>query len=269
MEDTKETNASVIRDLAAGLSEVSTAADGARPFTILPVGYSVHDLEKTLPRPLAIRATPTLKTLTGLIAYIEGFKGNETAIFANPETGRVVAVIDYHGAPAVPSWCSHQPSYTPENTVEWNRWKSNDDKWLEQRAFAEFIENNVADIVKPSGATMLEIAQTLEAKTAVEFKSGVRLDNGSTKLHFANNVEAKAGEKGDISIPPMIELAVAPFRGGDAYPLVARFRYKIAEGKLTLRYQLVNPHKVIESAVDKMIETVATGTGIAPFIGQP
>lgn len=272
MEDTTQSNASVIRDLAAGLSEISNAGDGAKPFIVLPGEYQVHDLEHTLPRPLSVRACPVFLTLAGLIGYIVAFKLNETAIFANPETGAIKAILDYHGLPDVTdraSWCQHTASYAPEHTIEWNRWKVQDNKWLAQRVFAEFIEENVDDVSTPSGATMLEIAQTLESKTATDFKSGVRLDSGSHRLTFNTEVTSRAGEKGDIDIPNTIVLAIAPFRGGDAYPLVARFRYRVNDGKLELRYQLVNPHKVIEAAVARMITVLTTGTGITPFIGTP
>jgi uncharacterized protein YfdQ (DUF2303 family) len=267
-----ENNSQTIRDLVAGLSEVSTAEDGAKPFTILPSGYNVHDLEKTLRRPLSVRANPVFLTLAGLIGYIVEFKLDETAIFANPETGAIKAILDYHGLPDVTdraSWCQHTASYAPEHTIEWNRWKTQDNKWLAQRVFAEFIEENVDDVSSPAGATMLEIAQTLESKTATDFKSGVRLDSGSHRLTFNTEVTSRAGEKGDIDIPNTIVLAIAPFRGGDAYPLVARFRYRVNDGKLELRYQLVNPHKVIEAAVQRMIDVLTTGTSITPFLGIP
>jgi len=281
----KDCDASVVRDLAAGLSEINNAADGSKPFVIVPDKYRIHDLEDTLAQPLAIRATPSFSTLDGLIGYVETYKGNNTAIFIDMNTGSVVAILDYHGKPgdapasataketrkaASPaSWCRHRAHHTPKHTVEWQRWTGKNDQWLDQRSFAEFIENNVADITKPSGAQMLEIASTLEAKTAVEFKSGVRLDNGSSRLTFASDTVAKAGDKGTLDIPQQFELAIEPFIGGEAYPLVARFRYKIEEGKLKLRYQLINPHKVIEAAVAKIIEKVGTGTAVKPFIGQP
>lgn len=268
----KGCDAAVIRDLAAGISEVNTAGEGGKPFSVVPANYKLVDLEYTLPRPLALRAEPNLDTLAGFIAYIVAFKGNDTAIFVDGNDGAAQAVLDYHGRPDAkdqPSWCHHRARYTPEHTVEWLRWKEKDDKWMDQRAFAEFIENNVDDIVQPNGAQMLDIASTLEAKTGVEFKSGVRLDNGSQKLTFNTEVTAKAGTAGDVTIPNIIELAIAPFRGGDAYPLKARFRYKVDGSKLQLRYQLVNPHKIIEAAVANMVKTIATGTAITPFIGTP
>src|SRR4051812_8724308 len=196
----RDCNAAVIRDLATGLSEINNAhapkSDEGRPFVVVPDKYRVHDLEPTLPQPISIRARPDFNTLDGLISYVDGYKGNDTAIFVNLDSGRVVAIIDYHGKPAPAgnpaSWCHHCAVHTPDHTVEWQRWIGLDDHWLDQRAFAEFIENNVNDIVKPSGAEMLEIASSLEAKTAVDFKSGVRLENGSSRLTFNSSTEAKA-----------------------------------------------------------------------------
>ena len=49
--------------------------------------------------------------------------------------------------------------------------------------------------------------------------------------------------------------------------MTARFRYRITEGKLTLRYQLVNPHKVVEAAIAAIVERIGTGTGIKAYIG--
>jgi uncharacterized protein YfdQ (DUF2303 family) len=252
------------RDLGAALAEQSDV-DG-HPFVIVPNGYKLEDLERFKKAPFAIAAIVTLQTLDGLITYVEKFKGNGTAIFIGQTTGQTTAVLDYD-EPAAPAWRRHWAKFNPAFTVEWKRWIEKNEIWQDQRTFAEFIENNVADITKPSGADMLEIASTLEAKTAVEFKSGVRLDNGTHRLTFAAETVAKAGDKGALEIPQQFELALEPFIGGDAYPLTARFRYKITDGKLTLRYQLVNPHKVLESAVADIITKIGTGTGITPFIG--
>ncbi len=263
-EEHDNTNYISARDLGAALAE-QTEIEG-HPYITVPTGYRVEDLEQFKAAPLAIRAQLALETLPGFIAYVERFKGNGTAIFVKQSNGATMAVLDYD-EPDKPAWRRHRAGFSPMHTVEWKRWIDKNETWMEQRQFAEFIENNVSDITKPSGADMLEIASTLEAKTAVEFKSGVRLDNGTHRLHFAAETVAKAGDKGSLDIPQQFELALEPFMGGEAYPLTARFRYKIAEGKLTLRYQLVNPHKVLEAAVATIIERIGTGTGITPFIG--
>jgi uncharacterized protein YfdQ (DUF2303 family) len=264
----KDCDASVIRDLATGISEVNRQENGI-PFVVIPRSYDAVALECMLLNPVITRARPRLETLASLIAYVESFKGNDTAIFAHPVTGTVEAIIDYHATKGKAAWREHRAIYGPKHSVEWERWKSQDDKWQDQRAFAEFIENNVQDIIKPAGAQMLEMASTLEAKITAEFKSGVRLDNGTSKLTFNTDTATKAGEKGDLIIPDKFELALKPFLGGAAFPVIARFRYKIDAGTLKLKYQLVNPHLVIESAVEHMIQLVATGTGIKPFHGTP
>lgn len=259
-----------VRDLAVAASAVQKI--GEHPFAVIPENYEIDDLEKMLPRPLAVRANVTLATVDAFIVYVLEFKDNPTRIFAHPITGKLVAILDYHEPKELtgpnPSWCAHRCLFAPTNTVEWSRWMGSNNIWLKQRDFAEFIENNVDDIKTPNGAEMLEIASSLEAKTAVEFKSGVRLDNGSHRLSFSAETVAKAGDKGTLDIPSVFTLAIAPFVGGEAYPLNARFRHRIEDGKLTLRYQLVNPHKIIESAVARTVERVATATAIKPFIGE-
>jgi len=260
--------AETIRDLAASIKDVIHVDDDGQPICILPDGYSVHDLERYLPLPARIRASVALLTIAGLVAYTNRYKSKATTIFANPETGFICVVLDYHTPETNgQSWVTHKANFAPKSTEEWRRWNQKHDAWMGQREFAEFIENNVEDIRTPNGATMLEIASTLEAKASSSFQSGVRLDNGSQRLSFTTEIAAKAGEKGQLDIPLGFQLALRPFVGGSAYPVEARFRYKITDGKLTLRYQLVNPHKVIEAAVDAMVEEVAEKTEIVPFIG--
>lgn len=266
MSDSNENYATTIRDLATGLSEV-VETDG-HPHLVIPDSYHIEDLEKFMVYPMRTKAIVALDTLDGLIGYADKFKTNATAVFVCQLNGSVAVVIDYDETEKA-HWRDHVAKFVPKHTVEWERWMRSNEQWKDQRSFAEFIEENVADITKPSGAEMLEIASTLEAKTAVEFKSGVRLDNGTNRLTFAADTVAKAGDKGTLEIPQQFELALEPFIGGDAYPLIARFRYKINEGKLTLRYQLVNPHKIIEAAVEEIIKKVNNGISIKPFIGNP
>lgn len=55
--------------------------------------------------------------------------------------------------------------------------------------------------------------------------------------------------KGRILVPEVFALGVPVFEGGDRYRVEARLRYRIAEGgKLTMWYDLLRPHKIIEDA---------------------
>lgn len=114
---------------------------------------------------------------------------------------------------------------------------------------------------------MLEIAKTLEAKTSVDFKSGVRLENGDHQIKYVSETTGRAGGNGDLEIPSTFALGIAPYMGGPSYKMPARLRYRINDGHLVLWYELVNPHKVIEAAAKEIVATIKSETGQEAFMG--
>lgn len=63
---------------------------------------------------------------------------------------------------------------------EAQRWKASSGKYVAQQDFAEFCERNLESFVTPSAATMLEIAQTFQAKTTVDSGFGAKYSNPAT-----------------------------------------------------------------------------------------
>jgi uncharacterized protein YfdQ (DUF2303 family) len=126
---------------------------------------------------------------------------------------------------------------------------------MDQATFAEFVEENVRDIVvpddtptAPSAADMLEISRTLEAKKNISFRQGTRLDNGQVQLTYNEEIDGRAGETGQLNIPEQFFIGVKPFLGGDAFCVPARFRYRIVDSRLQMWFELVRPEKVLEEA---------------------
>lgn len=253
--------------LAAGIAQHCIVdADGVK-LALVPKGCTLEDLERFGYRPRRLSAAPIFVSLDSFIAYLEEFKNETSKVYADSVTGCLCARIDGHAVGA-PSFMVHSARFAPKETEEWKRWKAKDNQYLSQSDFAEFIESNVQDITRPDGATMLEIAKTFEAKTSTEFKSGVRLDNGNHKLTFAQETTARAGTSNELEIPTEFDLALIPFAFGEAFPITARLRYRVGDDKaLKFKYQLINPHKVIESVVLWMINKVSEDTEIKPLIG--
>ena len=100
-------------------------------------------------------------------------------IFANLATNSFTGIIDYHSA--APATCDHQVVLKLQFSEEWKRWTAISNKLMPQADFARFLEENSSDISVPSGADLLEIASDLSAARKVDFRSAVRLDNGSQK----------------------------------------------------------------------------------------
>jgi uncharacterized protein YfdQ (DUF2303 family) len=127
-----------------------------------------------------------------------------------------------------------------------------------QVAFAEFIEDHLADIYDPSGAEMLELAQTFEATTGVEFKSSQLLDSGQRQLRYEETIDARSSN-GTLTVPKQVTLGLQPYEGSNSYRVTARFRFRIGGGNLQLSLILDDPRKVLETAFDEILADVTAG----------
>lgn len=244
----------------------------AAPVALVPNDVRLQDLEKLMPAPTRTRHDLTVLDADTFIAYVNRFSNPATAVFCNGPAGRTfTAVIDYD-TPDTPSWGDHKASYCCPISIEWGRWTERDRKRLSQAEFAEFIEDNVKDIVQPadkpaapSAADMLEISRTLEAKKNISFRQGTRLDNGQVQLTYNEQIDGRAGETGQLTIPEEFYIGVQPFLGGDGFAVTARFRYRITEGRLVMWYELVRADKVLEEAYKAVRQKIATSIGSVPL----
>lgn len=267
-----DTDNSTVKDIAA-LAVANAAprvdgAAGAAPFVILPDGYTVREIEHTLPAPLRKRGTFNLRDAASFIRMVKEQQTEGTRLFGSLNPPGFRAVFDDHSA-AVPGWRDHVAAYSCPLSVEWKTWAGMNKKLAQQPDFAQFIEDNAPDCTMPDSATMIEIARTLQAKKGVSFASGIRLSNGETQFAYEETVQGKAGEKGQFSVPEVFQIAIPVLEGGDRWRLDARFRYRIGDGgKLTLWYDLERPHKVLEEAIKEVWKAIEAGTGLAIFNGE-
>lgn len=242
------------------------------PLALVPDNVHLQDLEEHLPAPVRIRQAVKVLDAKTFIDYVNRFADTASAVFCNGPEGRTfTAVLDYH-QPDQPSWATHKATYQCPTTVEWGNWRKADRTKLAQADFAEFIEENVKDIVQPEGnpaaptaADMLEISRTLEAKKNISFRQGTRLDNGQVQLTYNEQIDGRAGETGQLNIPEQFFIGIRPFLGGDAFCIPARFRYRITEGRLVMWFELVRPDKVLEEAYNAVREQIKTAIGDVPL----
>lgn len=54
----------------------------------------------------------------------------------------------------------------------------------------------------------------------------------------------------------MLKLALSPFIGEDRYAVIARLRYRLSGGRLTLGYKLDRPELVQRDALEKIAEAL-------------
>jgi uncharacterized protein YfdQ (DUF2303 family) len=258
----------------AGLNQGEVRDELEVPFVLVPNGTNIQSLELFMAAPVRKRGSLTFSDVQSFIHYVNKHKvEGSTALFATVmEHGAVLsAVFDHHssGAEGSPGWRAHTARYATQPTVEWKRWTAANKVQMGQKQFAEFLEENLTNIVSPAGAVVLEVARRLEAKTSVNFVSGVRLNNGDTQLVYEETTDAKAGEKGDLAIPEEFKIGLELFEGSAAYEVRARLRYRIEAKALKLWFELVNPHLIVKDAVKELVAAVRAETGLTALMGDP
>lgn len=269
------TEAEAVEALAFAAAKPAILDEGMIHGYVVPEGAHVEQIDLTGPDYVAIprRQTGTFEvhSAESLIAFLgkHGIDG-ETEVWADRVRARIVAVVNAgQGAGGLGGWGDHRGVFKVLPTEAWQAWKELDGKFVDQSTFAEHIENRLLDIVKPSGAHMLEIAQSISATVGVRFESSKLLSNGERQLEYRETVDASAGKAGRLDIPSHIELGIKPFEGAPAYKVTARFRYRINGGDLRLAYQLERPSDVLTEAFDAVVETVQQGVEHPVYQGVP
>lgn len=237
------------------------------PFVVVPSEGKVHTFPETLDRPLQLQQTVSLHTAKDFIGYVNRFADTNSVIFVNVLGGKIQAVLDYHEATSVAEYgsnakqrlCSHKAIFNVEQTPEFKKIRDKSGESMSQSDFALFLEDVMPYINQPAAAELYEIVSTLSAKTSVDFKSGVRTDNGQVSITYNENIDASAGREGKLNIPEQIVFGIQVHRGGSHYALPARFRYRIKDGNLRMWYDLDQLEKAIEKSMEDTVTYIREG----------
>lgn len=266
--DTFTTEAEHITELA--VAGVAVRDIEGRPFVMMPRGLAPVDLERYLQAPTRKRGTVRLHDAASFIAAVNAHKTDGTTLYHRIEPPAFQCIFNDH----VPSsgqagWRDHCALYECPLSPEWKAWTGKNKAIMTQADFAQFIEDNLPDVVEPSAAAMLEMSRSLQAKKKVSFASGIRLDNGQTQFTYEEKIDGSAGSKGQLQVPEVFTIGVPVFEGGPRYAVKARLRYRISDqGGLTMWFDLERPHKIIEHAVAELKNTIETGVGMPSLNGS-
>lgn len=251
------------------LADVRHVDEAPGAFVSLPPGATVHSLEHLQSAPLRARGTVAVRDAASFSRLILRRKTSRAALRVYgvmTPSPKFVAVLNDHTLE--PGWRDDRIVYDCPLSREWKTWTSASGKQMDQVAFAQFIEDNLPDIATPPAADMLEISRTLEAKKKVNFASGVRLHNGEHQITYEEQVDGTAA-KGRLQVPETFSIGIAVLEGGDRYQVEARLRYRIAEGgKLTMWFDLIRPHRVLEDAATFVWKWIEGETGETIIHGE-
>lgn len=232
----------------------------------------VHQVNLTGPEhtgtPNRKSGTTTVRDTGSFLTYFGKHSDPNTEVYADTEQLTITAVLDAHTADT-PRWAGHRLTLALRTTKAWTEWLAASGRLMDQEAFANFLEDHLPDLLEPDAATMLEVAQSIQAATKANFQSGTRLTSGERRLVYTEETTAKAGSRGELTIPETFVIGLKPFEGADGYRLTARFRYRIHSGNLQLGYKLERPEDVRDAAFGDVLAAVAAGIEQPVMNGTP
>ena len=249
----------------------------AAPFVVLrdeAGNERIETLKDRLEDPVRKTGIVKLNDADSFIAYY-GIHGNGAPVYATLVPARFLAVLNEHTADKA-GWRDHRADFLVKHSREWDIWNKHNGlgaAFNSNESFALFIEDNAPDIVNPAPTTMLNIALNFRVKSDVQFSVAQRLEDGNIQLGYSNIVNASAGTQasGNLTIPEQFRLALPVFDGINAtkYEIDARFRYRLKDGKLTIWYELVRPHKTVEQAFTDVWDKIKAATNAPILHGTP
>lgn len=237
---------------------------------------NVKFIDESFPTPQRKSGVVHLADEQSFMAFWAAHAMPNSTIFGSDKRNEFITIFNDHHAVVDGNdadWRDHRALYKLCHSPEWNEWTGRSLKRFEgSTLFAEWLENNLPDIIDPPGAAMLELALNLKVSANAAYSKAQRLADGDTQFTYTNTVEGTARtESGQIRIPDQFRIAIPVYVGVDAqkYNVDARFRYRLNGPSLSIWYELVRPHKVVEQAFNDILTRIQAGTKTTVFFGSP
>lgn len=231
---------------------------GGEPGIALPPGWTHNAFPELLPAPQRIARAVVAHEVGGLISYVNRFKSSKTALYCKSDKEpHLLARLDDH-QPGDPSHVEHTAIFHCPVTEEWARWMGANSRKFNQQEFAVFIEDNLRDVVEPTGIDFLSAITNFSDVRKVEFRSATRLADGKVNFQYSDK-EAMV----EVVFPTKIVVAVPVFMGvPERYSMDARVKYRLNGSDLQMWFELDRPDLRRRAAYDDLIALVEKETGL-------
>lgn len=288
---------SAVRELGETeeLAILEATAEGT-PLVVVPKGKQVFDLkpylDKFRPFPERKVGTALLTTLDAFIAHANRFKDAESAIFLDDEKDipgpRFISVFDYHEkAGGRARHGQHRGIYAFPLSAEWCAWTKGAGVEMAQGDFAVFLEDRIPDVLAPASvgektrafaeaagiqvaapARLLELSRGLSIKVDTQVAQHVNLSTGESQILFKE--EHSSGDAASsLKVPSGFAIQIPVVRGGPAYQIPVRLRYRVSGGRVLWKYALYRTDLIFEEMLSEALEQVAAETALPLFRGRP
>lgn len=234
---------------------------GEATFLVLPPGYVEKDItaaiEKAAPEPFRKKGTIAMGDVPSLLQYMQDQDAPANGyVYADPDARTITAVFNDQRGTGTPGWRDHRAMFSALFTPEFTLWMAKNRQQFGQTEFAEFVEDNFADLAGDDAGLLLNVATTIAATTGINFSSAKRLQDGQTQLTYNEEINATAGADGSMRIPQKFTLGMRIFKNGEGYALTARLKYRLSGGSVKFHYELERPERAVEDAFTGYVNQV-------------
>ena len=260
---------------------------------VVPKGATISGvrklLEEYLPRPERKRGTAYLTTLDSFISHTNRHASANSVLFACDDMSKpsIQTVFDYNeGTPnGLPDWCQHRASYSFPLSKEWTAWTTAPAS-MEQKAFAEFLEDRITDVYAPVSVTegtrdlcaqlgiilagperLMELARSLSIQVDRRVKNAVNLSTGEAELVYEESHSASDVTK--VKVPTGFVITIPIFTGGPLYQIPVRLRYRLVSGVIRWSFVIAKAEDSFRHAFEEACVDAQKRTGLTLFYGSP
>lgn len=256
-------------------------------------------LDEYLERPERKRGTSHHHTLDSFVAHVARFKQpnnlDQSVLFGwlgdpddeNHGSPELCCVYDYHEpGSARAGWGDYRAVYTFPLSDEWRAWTQVAGVVLGQDAFAEFLEDRIADVSGPGavGDGARHLAERLETEIATPAQlmalsrgltvnvgrrvtNAQALSSGEAQIAFTEEHSDTSGQP--LRVPAAFEIAIPVFEDGGAWQLPVRLRYRVNGGSISWRLQPYRMAETLRGVMRIACEQAASETGLPLYWGAP
>lgn len=255
---------------AARLADPVISLDHGKKHVVIPDGFRLEDISDEFVLPPRIKQAVIVDDADSLIAYANRFSDRRSIIIADLDALKIHVRLDWHSCNQNPDGALlaqhnvHRAALKLRSSEEFDRWSKIENTLLDQMAFAEFLDENSADIVDPDPAVMIEIARDLEATQGVAFKAGTRLQTGERSFRY----ETETHVKGDLVVPQRFRLSIPLFFGEEPTEIEASFRFRPNPDGLKLGFVWRRVEYVRQAQFRAIAFRVSEATGLPVIQGR-
>lgn len=234
--------------------------------------------------------TAKLLTLDSLIALVNRHKDEHSVVFGDfSGSPKLIAVIDYHSKAGQARHGKHRAEYAFPLSDEWKGWMAKNtagDRVIkfDQHEFAMFLEDRVADLSSPldqertdyeplfgtkfaAPSELLALSRGLELNVSSKVKDVRNLQSGEVQLVYDEVHEDGKGKP--LKVPGLFVVQIPLFVDGEKVRIIARLRYRKAEGSIVWFFQLYRPDLIIRERLVADLARVGEETDLPTFEGLP